>query len=165
MSDALPAGEFGAWERAFRRALDEGGTSDVPCAGCTACCRSSQFVHVDPDEIDTLAHIPSELLVPAPNLPRGHMVMGYDERGHCPMLGDDGCSIYEHRPRTCRTYDCRVFAATGVEPASDAIAERVSRWEFSYANSDARARHNALRQTRDLAAFMPRERRNPTTSR
>ena len=38
--------------------------SDVPCNGCTACCRSSQFVHVGPDEADTLAHIPAELLFP-----------------------------------------------------------------------------------------------------
>ena len=25
------------------------------------------------------------------------------------MLVDDACSIYEHRPRACRTYDCRIF--------------------------------------------------------
>ena len=30
------------------------------------------------------------------------------------MLIDDKCSIYEHRPRTCRVYDCRVFPAAGV---------------------------------------------------
>ena len=27
---------------------------------------------------------------------------------------DGRCSIYEHRPRTCRTYDCRIFPATGL---------------------------------------------------
>ena len=27
------------------------------------------------------------------------------------MLAEDGCSIYAHRPRACRTYDCRVFPA------------------------------------------------------
>jgi uncharacterized protein len=59
--------------------------------------------------------------------------MGYDENGHCPMLVDGACSIYEHRPRTCRTYDCRVFAASGLElddPAKSAISDQVSRWEF-----------------------------------
>ena len=87
----------------------------MPCNGCTACCTSSQFVHIGPDETDTLAHIPAELLFPAPLRPRGHVLMGYDERGHCPMLIDNRCSIYEHRPQTCRTYDCRVFPAAGVE--------------------------------------------------
>ena len=65
----------------------------------------------------------------------GHYVMGYDERGHCPMLVDDVCTIYDHRPRTCRTYDCRVLAAadlTLVDDAEEAIAERVARWRFSY---------------------------------
>ena len=30
-----------------------------------------------------------------------------------------GCSIYDHRPRTCRTFDCRVFAAAGVAVDAD----------------------------------------------
>ena len=56
--------------------------------------------------------------------------MGYDEHGHCPMLVEDRCSIYEHRPRTCRVYDCRVFPATGIAPDRAAIAEQSERWVF-----------------------------------
>jgi hypothetical protein len=111
----LDAGEFRQWVEAARQAIAEGGDADVPCQGCTACCRSFQFVEVGPDETDTLAHIDPALLFPAPGRP-GFKVLGYDERGHCPMLVDDRCSIYEHRPRACRTYDCRVFAAAGLEP-------------------------------------------------
>ena len=59
---------------------------------------------------------PAALRFPRPGRPKGHVVLGYDEHGRCPMLGDHGCTIYEHRPRTCRTYDCRVFAATGSSP-------------------------------------------------
>src|SRR5205814_1248545 len=80
----LPAGSFSAWLGGMRRALGGERASDVPCDGCTACCRSSQFVHIGPDEADTLAHIPTELLFPAPGLPRGNVVLGYDEHGHCP---------------------------------------------------------------------------------
>ena len=69
------------------------------------------------------------LLFAAPRQP-GSFVMGYDEHGRCPMLGDHGCTIYEHRPRTCRTYDCRVFAATGITPDQPFIAEQVARWQF-----------------------------------
>ena len=35
------------------------------------------------------------------------------------MLIDNQCSIYEHRPRTCRTYDCRVFAAAGLDDTDE----------------------------------------------
>src|SRR5207253_1500026 len=111
----LAAGDFVSWVTGMQGAIAGDHDSDVPCDGCTACCTSSQFVHIEPDETETIARIPPELLFPAPRAPRGHVLLGYDERGHCPMLIDGGCSIYEHRPRTCRTYDCRVFAATGVD--------------------------------------------------
>jgi uncharacterized protein len=144
----LPAGDFSVWINEMQGAIRGERSSDVPCNGCTACCTSSQFVHIGPDEIDTLTHIPPEVLFPAPRMPRGHVVMGYDQRGHCPMLIDGGCSIYEHRPRTCRTYDCRVFPAAGLEPSDDEkveIAARARRWQFSYPNEAARARHDAVR--------------------
>jgi uncharacterized protein len=145
----LAAGDFSAWLAGMRRALGGGGDgSDVPCGGCTACCRSSQFVHIGPDETDTLAHIPRELLFPAPRLPRGHVVLGYDENGHCPMLGDDGCSIYAHRPRTCRTYDCRVFPAAGVDvdgKDQGPIGRQARRWRFDVPTEGDRARHAAVR--------------------
>jgi len=46
------------------------------------------------------------------------------------------CSIYEHRLRTGRTYDCRVFAAADVDPVADGvekslIAQQVRRWQFT----------------------------------
>jgi hypothetical protein len=63
------------------------------------------------------------------------------------MLIDNRCSIYEHRPRTCRTYDCRVFAATGVALDDDLdkilVAERVARWRFSFAAPVDQIRHDA----------------------
>src|SRR5207237_7191020 len=134
----LPAGDFSSWMIDIRAALRGERDSDVACNGCTACCTASQFVHIAPDEIDTLSHIPAELLFPAPGRPPGHVVLGYDERAHCPMLIDNRCSIYEHRPRTCRSYDCRIFAATGLDVADGdetklLISERAKRWRFSYA--------------------------------
>jgi uncharacterized protein len=118
---------FSEWLDQFDASSD----AQVPCGTCTACCTSSQFVHIGPDETDTLAHVPAALRFPAPGLAEGHVVLGYDERGRCPMLVDGACSIYEHRPRTCRTYDCRVFAAVGIEPEDQpAIAARVREWTF-----------------------------------
>jgi uncharacterized protein len=149
-ADRLAAGAFGSWLDGLEAAVRGDQDSDVPCDGCTACCASSQFVHVGPDELDALAHIPAELLFPAPGLPRGHVLMGYDAEGRCPMLGDGGCSIYDHRPRTCRTYDCRVFAATGVEVDADddtkvAIGLRSRRWRFSFRTGEDRAAYETTR--------------------
>lgn len=147
-SPDLAAGDFSAWTGEILDAIRGERAAVVPCGGCTACCRSSQFVHIGPDETGTLSRIPPELLFPAPGLPDGHVVLGYDERGHCPMLIDDRCSIYEHRPRTCRTYDCRVFPAAGLVPEGDAkvlIARQAQRWQFAYPAPADRRRHDAVR--------------------
>jgi Fe-S-cluster containining protein len=140
----LDAGDFSTWLTDMRAALRGERDADVPCGGCTACCTSSQFVHIEPDETDTLAHVPADLLFPAPRLPRGHVLLGFDERGHCPMLVDGRCSIYEHRPRTCRTYDCRVFPAAGVDADQPAIAARTRRWRFAFPSEADRAEHDAV---------------------
>jgi hypothetical protein len=144
----IDAGDFVSWLSAMAGALGGEGGMDVPCGACTACCTSSQFVHVEPDETDALAHIPRELLFPAPGRPTGHVLLGFDGRGHCPMLVDGACSIYEHRPRTCRTYDCRVFAASGLDPADDAkplIAARSARWRFRHPTAADVVTHDAVR--------------------
>jgi Fe-S-cluster containining protein len=155
----LPAGVFSSWMAEIQGAIRGERSADVPCDGCTACCTSSQFVHIGPDETDALEHIPAELLFPAPRLPRGHVLLGYDERGHCPMLIDGECSIYEHRPRTCRTYDCRVFAAADITPVDDhktQIAQRARRWRFEYPDRADRDLHDAVRAAAAFLAEQPR---------
>jgi Fe-S-cluster containining protein len=143
----LAAGAFSAWLVGMQRALRGEDGSDVPCGGCTACCTSSQFIHIGPDEAETLARIPAELLFPAPRMPRGNVLLGYDENGHCPMLIDGKCSIYEHRPRTCRTYDCRIFPAAGVAPDEDQlpIARQARRWRFDFPADVDRMAHDGVR--------------------
>lgn len=136
----LPAGEFSSWLRRTRSAQMERGSAEVPCGECIACCTSSYFIHIGPGESQTLSRIPEELLFPAPGLPKGHVLLGYDEKGRCPMLVDGKCSIYEHRPQACRSYDCRVFPAAGIEAGDndkELINLRIRRWKFSYpAESD-----------------------------
>lgn len=151
---ALPAGDFSVWLTEVQEAIRGARGSDVPCAGCTACCTSSQFVHIAPEETGTLSRIPAGLLFPAPGRPPGHVVLGYDERGHCPMLVDDRCSIYQHRPQTCRTYDCRVFPAAGLSLRDETkvlIGRRAQRWRFGY---PAEADETAHRAIRAAAAFL-----------
>jgi Fe-S-cluster containining protein len=157
-ADPLSAGDLSSWLLGMQAALRGEREADVPCGGCTACCRSSQFVHIEPDEADALAHIPTALRFPAPGHPKGHVVLGYDQHGRCPMLGEHGCTIYEHRPRTCRIYDCRVFTATGIEPdaTQPGVAERVRRWRFAVDTPEARRLRDELaRAATDLADLPP----------
>ena len=150
----LPAGDFSAWLRQMQGALRGEHDSEVPCGGCTACCTASQFIPIEPDEVATLARIPRELRFPAPRRPPGYVLLGYDERGHCPMLVDGACSIYEVRPRACRTYDCRVLPAAGVdltERDKALLAQRARRWRFSHPTERDRAEHDAVRAA---AAFL-----------
>ena len=142
----IDAGPFGAWLAAARASLrGEGPGLDVPCGECVGCCTSSMFVHVEPGETDSLAVIPARLLVRAPGRPRGHKLLGFAEDGACPMF-KGACSIYEHRPRTCRHYDCRMFAAAGIDAGDDkpVINQRVRDWVFSYESADARRAHEAV---------------------
>ena len=142
------AGWFGAWLTAARASLrGERHGLDVPCGECTGCCTSSLFIHVGPDETKTLEAIPLRLLVRAPGRPRGHLLLGFADDGSCPMLKARACSIYEHRPRTCRDYDCRIFAAAGMAAGGDdkaVINERVHAWRFSYESDVERRAHAAV---------------------
>ncbi len=143
----LPAGDFSAWLQHARKALRDGSGTDVACGECVGCCSSSYFIEIEPTETQVLAQIPGELLVPAPGHPRGHVLMGHDARGCCPMLKQGRCSIYTHRPHTCRTYDCRIFTAAGIAAGGDERAEinrRVRRWKFSYPTEQDRAEHRAV---------------------
>jgi hypothetical protein len=141
------AGDFAVWLGEIGRAVRDGADSDVPCGTCTACCTASQFIHVERDEA-AIEHIPPELLFPTPGLADGPLVMGHNSNGHCPMLKDDACTIYEFRPRACRVYDCRIYAASGVlpdEPGKTAVAERVLEWRFDYDGESDELRHRAVR--------------------
>jgi Fe-S-cluster containining protein len=128
----LPAGDFGVWLERMRVALRLEADADVPCGDCCACCSTSHFVHIGPDETETLAQVPGELLFEAPGMPGGHVVLPFDARGRCPLLDETGrCTIYARRPLTCRTYDCRVFAAAGIDADREEIGARARRWRFA----------------------------------
>ena len=160
----LPAGDFSSWLMELDAALRGHSDSKVPCGSCYTCCTSSQFIHIAPDETDTLAHIDARLLFPAPGAPRGHVLLGYDERGHCPMLVENRCTIYAHRPRTCRTYDCRAFPAAGLTVADmpenqQRIGQHADRWRFRYHTKADRTRQQAVvsaaRYLREHTAELP----------
>lgn len=145
--DEQPAGSFSAWLEDMRSALLDGKGIEVPCGDCNACCKSSYFIHIKPDEKETINRIDKKLLFPAPGLPRGNKLLGYFENGQCPLLANNKCSIYEFRSQTCRAYDCRIFTAAGIEAGDEdkaLVNERVHRWKFSYPNRRDREEHAAV---------------------
>jgi uncharacterized protein len=164
----LDASDFATWKREMQSAIRGNGESDVACDTCTACCTSSQFVHIAPSETDALAHIPKQLLFRAPNMERGHVLLGYNELGHCPMLVNNRCSIYAHRPRTCRTYDCRIFAAADViveEQDKQLIAQQAVRWQFTYSSDSGRMEQAAIAAAAEFLRVRKNElEKAPTTS-
>jgi Fe-S-cluster containining protein len=131
---------------------------DVPCGSCRACCRSSYFIHVRGDETNTLKAIAAGLLMSAPGARAGDKVIGIASDGSCPMLSSGTCSIYMDRPQTCRDYDCRIFAAAGVEAGGKdktAINRQAAAWRFRYASDADRGVHRAHHRCRDFLEDQP----------
>jgi uncharacterized protein len=133
-SNDLNVGSYSAWLKELVGSLKGENDSVVPCGECVACCTSSHFVHIKPTDSETLKHVPRNLIFPAPGLPKGHYLLGYNKKGHCPMYSANGCTIYKYRPQTCRQYDCRIFAATNVK-ITDVdkanISRQSARWVFN----------------------------------
>jgi uncharacterized protein len=63
------------------------------------------------------------------------------------------CSIYAHRPQTCRTYDCRIFPATGLTLGDEKplISRQADRWRFDLS---APGEPDLIRAVRATAKFL-----------
>jgi uncharacterized protein len=142
----LPAGDFSAWLRDMRAVLASRGGMDVACGDCRGCCTSSYYVKVRAYESAALARIGALQLEPGPPGDPGSKLLGFTSDGHCRMLVARECSIYTDRPETCRSYDCRVFAAAGMDAGEgkNEINERVARWQFTYPTEQDRVEHRAV---------------------
>jgi Fe-S-cluster containining protein len=164
---AVPAPAFGAWLAATLATLRDDVPAEVPCGECNACCRTFHQIHIRPGERRARKRLPREHLSLAPGLPPGYLLLGYTESGACPVLADGQCAIYEDRPLVCRTYDCRLYAATGVEPDRAEISAQVRRWRFVYPERADRVLQAAVlaavRFIRETPACLPSEaaRRQP----
>lgn len=154
VTDRISAGAFGEWLSQFRASLRGDGGAEVPCGDCVGCCVSAYHVPIRPQDALARASIPKAFLVAAPGQPPNHTMMKYLADGTCPMLSDGECSIYDRRPQTCRDYDCRVFAAAGIDaggPDKAAINRRIRAWRFSYSSEADRSTHRAVLEA---AAFI-----------
>src|SRR5205085_8023149 len=79
---------------------------DVPCDGCTECCKTNQGLVLHPDQGDYVESYQYQVLGQRAS---GDPVfaLATDGSGQCVYLGENGCTIYDRRPFLCRSFDCR----------------------------------------------------------
>ncbi len=86
--------------------MSPGVQTEVPCNGCTECCRSGQGLFLHPELGDDVAVLPDERAL-SDAAGNKVFVLSTTPAGACVYLGASGCTIYERRPVLCRTFDCR----------------------------------------------------------
>jgi uncharacterized protein len=135
----IDAGPFGKWLASMRAVLRGEGDADVPCGSCVGCCVSSYPIPLRVEDEVARDLVPEQWLVGS-SKPGERWLMAFREDGSCPFLSTQGCGIYADRPRTCRDYDCRIYAAAGILPDGERplIQQRVRDWEFDFESPDAR---------------------------
>lgn len=140
----LDAGPFGAWLASALASLRGTAGTQVPCGDCVGCCVSSYHIPLREQDGAAIGRIPAQHLVQSRT---GQLHIQYLADGLCPMLGKGRCTIYAHRPQTCRDYDCRFFAAAGIEAGGaerSVINTRVRQWRFTYPTAADRRAHDAV---------------------
>jgi hypothetical protein len=87
---------------------------DVPCNGCTLCCRAPIAVH--PALGDDPSKFKTKFVAGA------GIVLESNDDGSCIYRGVMGCSIWPNTPAICRAFDCRVYAQSAwakIDPLRD----------------------------------------------
>jgi hypothetical protein len=77
---------------------------DVPCYGCTACCKNERII-LAPENGDDLDAYEKVLTRQGDGEPR--WMLKHKPGGDCVYLGAEGCTIHDRAPYVCRQFDCR----------------------------------------------------------
>jgi Fe-S-cluster containining protein len=153
LSQVIDAGPFGEWLGAMRAVLRGERDADVPCGSCIGCCVSSYPIPLRTGDVVAREQVPEQWLLGA-TPPDGQWLMGFREDGSCPFMEAGRCTVYAHRPQTCRDYDCRIYAAAGLLPAGDRplVHERVRAWHFRFESDDELREAEAVRRAAQFIA-------------
>jgi hypothetical protein len=140
-SQTLPARSMGSVATVLRqcnRNIRDGDAS-VPCGACTACCRAPTLA------VDLVGDEPSRYRCHLDRDGSRH-ILDKNPDGSCVYLVDGRCSIYHDRPKSCRRYDCRPYALTGVLPCDDPVViEAINQWRVEHKTTDDKDAALALR--------------------
>jgi Fe-S-cluster containining protein len=110
--------------RDFLAAWWRGDAGPVPCGGCSACC---YYDGIPVDKKRDRRRLPYLFTERDAD---GGLVLQRRADGACAHLGAQGCTVYDHRPSACRSFDCRAFAAMGLVEYCDPN-HRIPDWEFA----------------------------------
>ncbi len=112
------------------RRYDEGADADVPCGSCNACCRSG--LHIDLQSWESDIGLDVEIR-------EGMRLLRMNADGSCVHLVDNQCNVRDHRPISCRTYDCRDFAAARTRhngPHVAPVNEVIGMWDPEFKSAE-----------------------------
>ena len=87
----------------FLAAWWRGDAGPVRCGACSACCYYSGIPVDTKRDRRRLPHLHTE------RNRHGELVLRQRADGTCAHLGEQGCTVYQHRPSACRSFDCRAF--------------------------------------------------------
>lgn len=152
----VAAGPFGQWLADMRAVLRGEGDADVPCGDCVGCCISSYPIPLRPEDARARAEVPEAFLL-GRTAHGERWMMGFREDGRCPFMNAGKCDIYAERPRTCRDYDCRIYAAAGLVPDGNrsVIEQRVRTWQFTFGSDDEHRQAEAVRRAAQFIRANP----------
>lgn len=105
----------------------------VPCGTCTLCCQNNRTVLTEEEAQNPIYKAEWHGLDASKE--GVNWFIPKDKDGRCIHLGE-GCNIFEDRPATCRTFDCRKRIVAGMrDPHTLEMAKQwdMSRW-FSKEN-------------------------------
>ena len=77
--------------------------NNVPCNGCTRCCRNDA-VRLLPGDNPTQYKTEPHSIIPSA------LMLAHESNGDCIYLGKNGCTIHDTKPLMCREMDCRLIA-------------------------------------------------------
>jgi Putative zinc- or iron-chelating domain len=109
VSGELRPAKNGGDLEAYVDRIASGEPAPVPCNGCRECCwHHSVDVYPERERPEDFAYLLTEVSAD------GVLQLRHRPDGACIHLGDNGCTIYKHRPHACRHYDCRLWSLFGV---------------------------------------------------
>jgi Fe-S-cluster containining protein len=114
----------------YMRKLEQGrrdGNVRVPCGSCNACCRTPYLLIELQD--GELGDFPEAVRLEEETGSGNRWMLPKAEDGSCAHLIDGKCSIYQRRPKCCRSYDCRVHILVGCGPNDPILVEALSQWQ------------------------------------
>lgn len=77
---------------------------NVPCNGCTLCCKGDAVRLLPGDDKTKWATVPHA------SMP-GELMLAHKPNGDCFYLGESGCTIHGDKPLMCMEMDCRRIAS------------------------------------------------------